>query len=61
MVVSKEETNEKTESSRTEEESEERASNEEEEAELQDMIQAEVEHWESQERPMIEEYSREKS
>ena len=61
MVVSKEETKEKAKISRAEEEAEERASKKEEEAALQDMIQAKVEYWESQEEAMIEEYARENS
>ena len=60
MVGSKEETKDKAEMSREEVDAEERAAKEEEEAALQDMIQAEVEYWESQKMAMIEEYAREK-
>ena len=45
MVGAKEDTKDKTERSRAEVEAEERAAKEEEEAELQDMVQAEVEYW----------------
>ena len=47
--------------SRVEVETDEREAKEEEEAAPQDMIQAEVEYWESQERAMIEEYARDKA
>ena len=58
IVGSKEETKDRLERSRAGVDSEERASKEEEEAALQDMIQSEVEYWESQERAMVEEYAR---
>ena len=58
VVGYKEDTKEKAERSRSEVEAEERAVKEEEEAALQDMIQAEVEYWESQERDLIEDYDR---
>ena len=61
MVGSEEETKEKAERSRAKVEAEETAAKVEEEAALQDMIQARVEYWESQERDMIEEYDREKA
>ena len=61
MVGAEEDTKEKAERSREEVEVEEKGAKEKEEAALQDMIQAEVEYWESQERSMIEEYSREKA
>ena len=54
VVGSKEDTKEKAESSRAEVEAEYRAAKEEEEAALQDMVQAKVEYWESQERAMVE-------
>ena len=47
--------------SRAELEAEDRVEKEEEEAALQDMIQSELEYWESQERVVIGEYYREKS
>ena len=61
IVGSEEETKEKSERSRAEVEAEERVAKEEEEAALQDMIQSEVEYWDSQERVLIGEYYREKS
>ena len=48
VVGSKEDTKDKAERSRAELEAEERSEKEEEEASLQDMIQAELEYWESQ-------------
>ena len=53
MVGSKEDTKEKAEKSRAEEDADERTAKEEEGAALQDMVQAEVEYWESQDRAMI--------
>ena len=54
IVGSKEYTKWKAERSREEVEAEEKAANEEEEAALHDMVQAEVEYWESQESALIE-------
>ena len=54
MVGANKYTKEISERSRADIEAEERAAKEEEEAVLQDMVQAEVEYWESQERAMIE-------
>ena len=52
-LKSKEDTKDKAERSKAEVEAEERAAKEEEEAALKDMVQVEVEYWESQERAMI--------
>ena len=50
----KDDTKETAKRSRAGVEAEERVAKEEEEAALQDMVQVEVEYWESQERAMIE-------